>query len=75
MKQDHKHIIHIKELSVESVDIFLANETKICVSRGVVKESTNAALKLPPQEFKHLGGGGYDSDVDMAFFRVLHAVW
>jgi hypothetical protein len=74
MKQDHKYIIHIKELSVEIVDIYIANEIKICVSRGVVKES-NVALKLPPQDFKHLGGGRYDSDVDMALFRVLHAVW
>jgi len=32
----------------------------------VVKESTNVAIKVPPQEFKHLGGGGNDSDADMA---------
>ena len=75
MKQDHKYIINIKELSVEIVDISIATETKICVSHGVVKESTNVAIKLPPQEIKHLGGGGNDSDVDMALFRVLHAVW
>jgi len=75
MKQDHKYIIHIKEPSVEIVDISLATETKICVSQGVVKESTNVAIKLPPHEFKHLGGEGNDSDVDMALFKVLHAVW
>jgi hypothetical protein len=56
MKQYHKYIIHITEPSVETVDISLAIETKIFVSQGVVKESTNVAIKLPPQEFKHLGG-------------------
>jgi hypothetical protein len=50
-------------------------QKKICVSQDVVKESTNVAIKLPPQEFKHLGGQGNDSDVDMALFRVLDAVW
>jgi hypothetical protein len=66
MKQDHKYIIHIKELSVVIVDISLAIETKTCVSQGVGKDSTNVAIKVPFQEFKHLGGGGNDSDVDMA---------
>jgi len=74
MKQDHKYTIHIKELSIEIVYISIANETKICVSQGVVKESTNVAIKLAPKEFKHLGGGGNDSDVDVALFRVLHAI-
>jgi len=56
MKQDHKYIIHIS----------LAIDTKACVSQGVVKEATNVAIKVPLQEFQHLGGGRNDSDVDMA---------
>jgi len=38
-----------------------------------VKDSTNVAIKLPPQEFKHLGEQRNGSD--MALFRVLHAIW
>lgn len=75
MQQDHEHVIHITEPSVQIVNISLATETNICVSQGVVKESMCVAIKLPPQEFKHLGGEGSDSDVDMALFGVLHAVW
>ena len=75
MTEDHKYIIHIKELSVEIVYISIANETKICVSQGVVEESTHVAIKLAPKEFKHLGGGGNGSDVDVALFRALHSIW
>jgi hypothetical protein len=75
MQQGQEHDIHIKEPSVEIVDISLTTETNICVSQGVVKESMSVAIKLPPQEFKHLGGEGNDNDVDMALFGVLHAVW